>query len=88
MAIQFKFTIEGSDEEFENPMDAVYAAMALSGEQGGAPVKLQRCVLYSARTEWQCYTLQHVTMPKEAIEAGVEIRDSTDPLADQNYMRF
>lgn len=92
MAVEFCYKAEGSDEKFDEPMAAVYEALAQSQIDNGAEKKVIRCVKYTGR-DWECYTLKKVAMPKEATELGVVVAEDTasvmDPsLGNTDYMRF
>jgi len=72
MAISEKYEIDGSDEVFDNPIDAVKAAMIISQTTFGAEVKVYRAVKYT-HGEWKRYTLNIVKIPQTAIQSGMDI---------------
>lgn len=84
MAVEFCYMAEGSDERFENPMDAVMEAMDQSTKDG-LEKKVVRGVKYT-HGEWQYYTLQKVKVPEEAVKLGMSIADSS--VSDQTYGGF
>jgi len=73
MAITERYEIEGSDEVFDNPIDAVKAAMNVSQTSNGIEVKVYRAVKYTHDTAFRRYTLNSVKVPQEAIDAAMDI---------------
>jgi hypothetical protein len=78
------YSIEFDNRQFDNVIDAVQAATALSSERDGSKVKVYRSVLYTHATEPQRYTLTVVEMPSKATlgqRAGLP-QSSIDPLVN------
>jgi hypothetical protein len=75
MPINIKFTIEHSELEFTNVIDAAHEALSVSATMGGAAVKVYRCVKFTGQDTFTCVTMNSMTMPPEASELGMSIVD-------------
>lgn len=74
--IKERYTVEGSDEIFDNPMDAVTeAAFQSQTAMNGAPCKIYREVKYTGQDEWNKYTLNQVALSPNIEEHGITVGD-------------
>lgn len=87
MALKERYEVDdltGKSLYFDSVMDAVTEAMSISELGGGVPVKVYRAVKYTTEEHFKRYTLNTVTMPKEAIELGITIGEDDGVKASSN----
>lgn len=87
MAIEIKFKLEGCDELFENPMDAVSKGAFLSQSQGGKPVKLMRGVKYTHSKEFKWTSMTNIELPMPLTDDGPTAYDHDGTSAPSVFQR-
>ena len=71
VSINFRAHPDRTEALFTDVVDAVYHAAALSQEQDGIEIKVQRGVKYSSSDEYKWYTMQTVKVPKPLTPSGM-----------------
>jgi hypothetical protein len=66
MAIEERYEAEGSNQIFDNPIDAVKEAMFISQISKGKAVKVYRSVKYTGQDHFKKYTLNTVQVPTDS----------------------
>jgi hypothetical protein len=72
VSIKFRAQPDRTESLFDDIVDAVYHAAALSQEDDGSEVKVQRGVKYSTSDEFKWYTMQTVKVPKPLTASGMQ----------------
>lgn len=87
MAIDIKFRVEGSDELFENPMDAVHKAAFISQSNGGEPAKMWRGVKYKHSKDYKWTSIGSINLPLPLTNSGPVAYDDNGSSAPSVFQR-
>lgn len=77
MAIEIKFKVEGQDDLYDDPIDAMMEAAYISQNQGGTDVKVFRGVKYTRSQDFKWTSVTKINLPSDVTEKGpVAVRDN------------